>query len=450
MKNNSPELNQTIDSITISETKEMELKCAKCNVALPMTAKFCPKCGMAFDKNNVIVTEKENESVSVQYKKTVLPSNFDMLYSLPEEQMLETFINKELLKAGVDKATKLVPSEVLKRKKILNIIFSILVSVFVTLIFFHFPISTYVIGILILFIFFKTTRKYNFMKYLKKQIKARPGEKISNIIMNVKNTFVTDNTRGLFLICLLTAVILPSVIFLKPKILYEKVDNGYAVRYYAFGLTNFKTVTIPETYKNEKVVSLRGNTFSNMTKLESVKLPDSIIEIRGQAFKNCKKLTEVNIPNKLEYLGGGAFYNAKSIKSVVLPDTLTYLGGEAFYGASSLESVRLSNNLTEIRGDSFEYCTSLKSITIPDNVTRIGGHAFYGDSQLSEVIISENSKLEEIGSSAFRQCSRLYSITIPFNTSVNERAFKESPTTINRYKNRMKNCGYVDGVLQCN
>ena len=109
---------------------------------------------------------------------------------------------------------------------------------------------------------------------------------------------------------------MPSIIFLKPKILYEKVDNGYAVRYYAFGLTNFKTATIPETYKNEKVVSLRGNTFSNMPFLKSVKLPDTITEIRGQAFKNCKRLTDVNIPENLEYLGGGAFYNAKSIKRI--------------------------------------------------------------------------------------------------------------------------------------
>ena len=268
---------------------------------------------------------------------------------------------------------------------------------------------------------------------MKKQLKARPGEKVSNIVMNIKNTFITDNSKGAFVISMVVAIVLPLIIFSSPRILYEKVDGGYAVRYYIFGLTNFKTAIIPETYKNEKVVSLRGNTFSNMPFLESVSLPDSIIEIRGQAFKNCYKLTEVNIPKQLEYLGGGAFYNAKSIKRVELPDTLTYLGGESFYGAKSLEYVKLPNNLTEIRGDSFEYCTSLKSIVIPDNVTRIGGHAFYGDSSLSEVSISENSKLSEIGSSAFRQCSSLYNITIPSGTYVNERAFKESPTTINRF-----------------
>lgn len=423
----------TSSSTSSEQVNGIELKCAKCNNVVQITDKFCTKCGAAIEGDNVVVSEKKDASVILPPKEIVLPSNFDSMYSLPENEMLAEFINRELIKANIDKSSKLIPSDILKRKKILNIIFSILVFVFITLIFFHFPIYTYIIGIVILFIFYRLVRKYNLIKYLQKQLKSRPSEKISNIIMNVKTTFVKDNSKTTFIICLLVAAILPLIIFSSPRILYEKVDGGYAVRYYIFGVTNFRKVTIPETYKNEKIVSLRGNTFSNMPLLESVSLPDTITEIRGQAFKNCKRLTNVNIPKNLEYLGGGAFYNAKSLKSIVLPNTLTYLGGESFYGAKSLEYVKLSDNLTEIRGDSFEYCTSLQSIIIPDNITRIGGHAFYGASSLSKVSIGENSKLNEIGSSAFRQCSSLYSITIPYKTSVNERAFKESPTTVNRF-----------------
>lgn len=432
------------------QVKGIELKCAKCNAVLQIKDKFCSNCGEPFDGNNVVVSENANASVQTLPKVAVLPTSFDNIYSLSEDKMVEEFINRELAKAGIDKSSKLIPSDILKRKKILNIIFSILIFVFMTLIFFHFPIYTYIVGLVILFIFFRVTKKYNLIKYLKKQLKARPQEKISNIVMNVKNTFTTDNSKGIFAISLLVAIILPLIIFSSPRIIYERVDDGYAVRYYIFGLTNFKTVVIPEIYKNENVVSLRGNTFSNMPFLEIVILPDSITEIRGQAFKNCYNLKEVNMPKKLEYLGGGAFYNAKSIKRIELPDTLTYLGGESFYGAKSLEYVKLSNSLTEIRGDSFEYCTSLKSITIPDNVTRIGGHAFYGNSSLSKVSISENSKLQEIGSSAFRQCSRLYNINIPSGTYVNERAFKESPTVVNRYNNYQNNCQYIDEIYQCN
>lgn len=413
-----------------SSISGIELKCAKCNSVLQITDKLCPSCGEPFDGNNVIVSKNDNATIQIPQKVVVLPTNFDKMYSLTEDKMLDEFINRELTKAGIDKTSKLMPSDILKRKRILNLIFSFLVFIFITLIFFHFPLYTYIIGIIILFIFFKMTRRYDLIKYLKKEIKARPGEKLSNIVMNVKNTFLIDNTKAKFVGSLLVGTVLPLIIFSTPKILYEKTDDGYAVRYYIFGLTNFKTATIPETHNNEKVVSLRGNTFSNMPFLESVVLPNTITEIRGQAFKNCKKLTNVNIPNKLEYLGGGAFYNASSIKKIELPDTLTFLGGEAFYRAKSLETVKLSKNLNEIRGDSFKYCYSLRSITIPDNVERIGGHAFYGNSSLSEVVFTENSKLTEIGSSAFRRCRHLYSITIPNGVYVNERAFKESPTSI--------------------
>ena len=408
---------------TTNEVKSIELSCAKCNTVLQAKTDVCPNCGASLEGDNLI--EKELAS-----KVRVLPSNFDQMYSLSESLLLEKFINKELTKANIENNTKLVPSDVLKRKNILNIVFSILLFIFISMIFFHFPLATYIIGIVILLIFFKYTQSYNLIKYLKKQIQARPGEKITNIVMNTKNMLVENTSRKTFLIYLLIAIILPLFIFSSPRIIYEKVDGGYAVRYYTFGLKNYKTATIPESYKGEKVVGLRGNTFSNMPFLEKVELPDSITEIRGQAFKNCYNLKEVNMPKNLTYLGGGAFYNAKKLETIELPDTLTYMGGEAFYGASSLKSVKLSENLEEIRGDTFEYCTSLTSIDIPDSVTRIGGHAFYGDTSLSKVNISSTSKLDEIGSSAFRQCTSLYEITIPTNTYVNERAFKESPTTI--------------------
>ncbi len=417
----------------ISNVGALVLKCTKCGSTLKVTDKFCGNCGSPFSGNNVTVTGQ------IQPKVSVLPSNFDSMYRLSEEAMVEEYINRQLAKAGVEQGTNLIPSEILKRKKVLNIIFSLLVFVFVSLIFFHFPIYTYILGIIILFIFYRTTRKYSFIKYLKKEIKSRPSEKISNIIMMTKSTLIPDNSKTAFIISTCVAIILPLIIFMNPRILYEKTDNGYGVRFYTFGITNFTSATIPSTYKNEKVVSLRGNTFSNMFLLEEVTLPDTITEIRGQAFKNNIKLTKVNMPSNLEYLGGGAFYNCTSLTSITIPDTVTYIGGETFYNATALERITLSNNITEIRGNTFENCSSLESITIPDTVTRIGGHAFYGCSSLSEAVFTENSLLKEIGSSAFRQCSKLYTITLPNNIYINERAFKESPTQIKYFNTDTKN-----------
>ena len=399
-----------------------ELKCLKCGSVIRSGAKFCTNCGskVATSSNNV-------------NKVIVKSSDFPLIYNNSDDSILEYFLSSELKKVGIDEKTSLIPENLLKRKNVFNIIFSILLFIYISLIFFHFPIYTYIVGAILLIIFYFKTNKYNFMEFLKKEVKARPSEKFSNIVMSTKLLLVEDTSKKTKPLMIISAIAISCLVFLTPHVMYEKMENGYAVRFYTFGLTNYKTAEIPSTYRGENVISLRGNTFSNMPYLEKVTLPDTIVEIRGQAFKNCKKLREVNMPKKLEYLGGGAFYNAISLESIEFPDTLTYMGGETFYNAYSLKSVRLSENLSEIRGDSFEYCDALTSITIPDNVTRIGGHAFYGDSNLSEVNISENSSLKEIGSSAFRLCDNLYEIYIPSGTEVNSRAFKESPTEVKRY-----------------
>lgn len=416
-------------AVNNQSTTGTNLKCKNCGGSIKVTDKFCGNCGQPCNpsKQNTEIVEPPVQ------KKIVTKANFDSMYNLTESQLLEEFINRQLSKLQIDKNSKVIPASLLKRKQILNILFVLLLFIYIILIFFHFPLLTYLIGLILLIVLFKYTRNYNMLKYLKKQIQERPSEKVTNIIMNVKTTFVPNKTKPIFIVGIVAAIILPLIIFARPITFYEKMDNGYGVRFYTFGLTNFKTVNIPETYKGEEIVSIRGNVFANMPFLEEVNLPNSITEIRGKAFKNDISLTKINIPNSLEYLGGSAFYNCSSLRSVKLPDTLTYMGGETFYNAYSLENIELSKNLQEIRGNTFEECSSLISIDIPDSVTRIGGHAFYGASRLSEVNITENSNLEEIGSSAFRECSSLLSIRVPKQTYINSRAFKNSPTSIYYY-----------------
>lgn len=378
-----------------------EIRCKNCGNIVQKSYKFCGNCGAALGDQNVA------EDV---IKNVVHFEDYDQIYSGNETQTLELFIKREMEKISIKDDSKHIPLESLKRKKVLNIIFSILLFVFVSLIFFHFPIYTYVIGMIILIIFFFATRKFSLVKFLAKEVKSRPTEKISNIVMNVSNTLVPNTSNRLKIIGVLIAVLLPMVIFESPRIMYEKQDDGYAVRFYTIGVRNFRTATIPESHNGEKVVELRGNCFSNIPFLQSVTLPDTLVSIRGQAFKNDINLESVNMPKGLEYLGGSAFYNCKKIKNI-----------------------ELSDKLIEIKGNTFEECASLRSIKIPDSVERIGGHAFYGCRKLNEVDISSNSNLKEIGSSAFRLCSSLQEITIPQTTSVNSRAFKESPTAVKRY-----------------
>ena len=419
-----------------------EIHCGKCGGILQVTDKFCQNCGAPFDDSAKVVAVKAKTPVYVEAK------SFDPVFNNSENVVVEEFIKKELAKAGIDEKTKLIPEDVLMRKNILNVIFGVLVYVYISLIFFHFPMYTYVLGFIILIVFLLLTRNFKLLSYLSKEIKSRPSEKISNIVMSMKNSLVKDTSRMIKLIIVLVAIGASLFTFKDPVILYEKMDGGYGVRYYAFGLSNYKTVTIPDSHKGEPVISIRGNGFSNMFFLEEAYLPDSIKEIRGQAFLNDAKLTKVKLPSNLEILGGGAFANCISLENVELPETLIELGGESFMNATSLKSIVLPPLLTEVRGDTFTNCTSLTSVVIPDSVTRIGGHAFEGCTSLSKVTLTPNSELAEIGSSAFRDCDSLYNITIPATTSVNSRAFKGSPTDVEYFGSNSNMSDYSDYLVK--
>lgn len=384
------------------------------------------------DKKNELKLDTDSELKTV--RKKVKPANFDSIFENNENQILREFIKKNLAKIGVKLSDNLIAPKALVQKNILNIIWAALVFAFISSVFFHFPIYTYIIETVILIMFCKINNKFDLVEYLEKEIKARPSEKMLNIIMLTKNSLVKDNSKQWKTFYVLTSIFLALIIFITPRIMYEEVDGGYGVRFYTFGVTNFMSATIPETYNGKNVVALRGNAFSNMFALLKVDLPDTITKINGQAFKNDFLLTDVHLSERLEYLGGGAFYNCILLKNIELPDTLNYMGGEAFCNAYSLTSVKLSSSLSEIRGDTFKNCESLNKISIPDNVYRIGGHAFYGNRSLTEVTFTQNSKLAEIGSSAFRRCSKLSSITIPKGIDVNKRAFKESPTVIKYFE----------------
>lgn len=341
-------------------------------------------------KNKNITTKKttsKKKLKNVLFNKTSDLEFADTLGGASDDDLLDLIIEDELKKNNINKKYNL--NNIFKKKLIATIIFSFINFVFLASIFFHFPFYKYILEIINIVVYIHFMRKFNIVNYLKKEIKSRPTENISYIIssMVTGNICYINNVLVSFVLISFSFII-ASFTFYNPHILYEKVDGGYYVRFYTAGITNFETVTIPETYKNESVIGIRGNVFKEMRFLKEVNLPETIEVIRGSAFKNCTSLEKINLPSKI----------------------------------------------TEIKGSTFEGCISLKSINIPDNVTRIGGYAFYSNYSLSNVSISKNSKLSEIGSSAFRDCGSLKSITIPKNTNVNKRAFKESPTIVNRYE----------------
>ena len=382
----------TAKSNLISNITPAELKCIKCGAVLTPGNAFCTGCGQKVPvplasatttKSNVLTLPSGSEGKAFGAAKI-------FGYNMTEDQMVETIIKSEIDKSGQTSNVSIAGVE--KRKNVFAIIYAIILMICVSLYFFHSNTALLITILLIVTItYLCISKNYNLMKYLKKEVKSRPDEKIGYIVSTVLEGKVSGGSGKIFRLgTLLVAIAVPLFIFKEPHVIYEQDStlDGYVIRFYTIGWLNNDTILeIPAEYKGEAVVGIRGDVFANVHTLEKVVLPDTIKEIRGGAFKNASNLEEINLPD----------------------------------------------GIPEIKGETFQDCKSLKEITIPDSVTRIGGHAFRSNSSLAKVNISPNSKLKEIGSSAFRDCYSLNEIYLPRDVQIDERSFKGSGTDVKEY-----------------
>ncbi|MBQ7668649.1 MAG: leucine-rich repeat protein [Clostridia bacterium] len=396
--------------------------CLKCGKEVLPQQKFCINCGK----------EIERSAFSKPYVELD-----DFLFAYIEESVGDSkLIHKK-------SAIKLMIA------RFILALITFLVIAYICLYHENYPLCA-LIEIIAIFIYIKVASSFSIVNFIKKELKARPDDNMEYIIASAKENALPKRTLKSIIIIPLTLLIC-LLVFAKPHIIYEKVNGSYLVRYYTLALFNDSVVEIPDEYKGEKVIEIRGKTFYNMKKIKEIKLPRYLTSIRGSAFegtnienivipenvetiggsafRNCKNLSQISLPYGLKEIDGGAFAGCSSLSYIEIPESVISIGGETFQN-SGLKDIILPPGITEIRGNTFEN-TYLSSIVIPDGVTRIGGHAFYGCNNLSAVTVPES--VTEIGSSAFRNCGSLNYIKIPAHTDVNERAFKNSPTRIERY-----------------
>ncbi|MBO7079150.1 MAG: leucine-rich repeat protein, partial [Bacilli bacterium] len=379
------------------------------------------------------------------------PAVVDPDFFAVESEIIKRMIDKEIEANGM-KSSNITTGSMQRRKFINVLLFAVISFICVSLYFFHFPTWTYLTEIIVIFIFISINRRYDARDFLYKEVKARPDEKITNIVASLlqENRHDTLFEKGLRLAFIILPFVAAFFIYYEPHLLYEQADTGYHVRFYTIGITNNKEITVPDEYKGKPITGIRGNVFANLRDVRKITLPDTITEIRGNAFRNDYSLEEINLPEDLTYLGANAFYNCHNLIEIVIPkgiteiqggtfvncynlksvelhDNISYIHGESFINCQSLETINLPSKITEIRGNTFQGCSSLDNIVIPEGVTRIGGHAFEDCSSLSNVTFP--STLREIGSSAFRRCTSLKSVTIPQDTIVAENSFKENYST---------------------
>ncbi len=366
--------------------------CPNCRAAVKPGNAFCTGCGKAIPADLVKAASSNATVLTLPSASEGKPLGASSIYgyNMTEDQMVEDIIKKEIAKTG-DVGTSSIAA-VEKKKNIFSIIYAIILFICVSLFFFHaYTAILIVVFAVVTLIYINSVKNYNITKYLQKEVKARPDEKIGYIVSSVMSGKIDNKSYKIMRVAMMiVAIAVPMFIFRAPHVIYEfdSENDGYVIRFYTIGwLKNDKELGIPAEYKNEPVVGIRGDVFANVKTLEKVVLPETIKEIRGGAFAYASNLEEINLPE----------------------------------------------GIPEIKGETFQGCESLKEITIPDSVTRIGGHAFRENYKLEKVNIGPNSQLTEIGSSAFRECYKLKEIYLPRGVSINERSFKDSPTDVKEY-----------------
>ena len=110
--------------------------------------------------------------------RIVHAEDFDPLFAMSEEDCVEGFIKREMQRAGITEEQNLIPGDMLRRKNILNAVLAVLLFVYISLFFFHFPMKTYVIGLIILVVYAFLTSRYQLIIFEKGDQIQIPGENL--------------------------------------------------------------------------------------------------------------------------------------------------------------------------------------------------------------------------------------------------------------------------------
>ena len=155
---------------------------------------------------------------------------------------------------------------------------------------------------------------------------------------------------------------------------------------------NLKTVTVAN---NSQLESIGTYAFYSNSNLESFTFEGStaLKTIRGNAFSNDTKLASFDVPANVETINKAAFEGTTSMKHVTFqaPAKIKTIGEGAFQNASVLENIDLPEGLLEIKKDAFNKCTSLTEIGIPSTVTTIDPTGFQQAENLEKFTVNKNN-----------------------------------------------------------
>ena len=178
---------------------------------------------------------------------------------------------------------------------------------------------------------------------------------------------------------------------------YSYCIGGVQITKFHGSYNEYRTITIPKTFRGQKVVKIGNFAFQNASFARVVRIPKFVKEIGFRAFYALSDLEEIK------------FYDANYYGSEAYKTELKYVGGECFMNCYKLRGFT-ADKVDSIAEHAFSGCLDLKKIDIKEG-SIIGSHAFYECYSLENLFLGDS--FETIGENAFAKCLSLKNFSIP-------------------------------------
>lgn len=198
------------------------------------------------------------------------------------------------------------------------------------------------------------------------------------------------------------------------------VGSNASINVYTNGSNQGETNTVECTAKIEPDGNDFSNLFRNVSKLNTVIMPEYLTKTGSGTFMD-SPLSSITLPKNLTSIGDNAFNGCGGLRDISIPSGVTSIGDGAFEGCW-LQHICLHDGLKSIGNYAFAN-SALKEINIPNSVEYIGENCFYHCGGLEEAVILSD-QITEIPNEAFADCNALHTIKLPANLErIGERAF---------------------------
>lgn len=172
--------------------------------------------------------------------------------------------------------------------------------------------------------------------------------------------------------------------------IYQYKDCGDHIEIMATSTTAEGTVEVPAEIDGLPVTAIGEHGLAGLSKVTSIKLPDTITTIGKQAFAYNTALESINIPENVKIIPDETFMNCMSLGNVTIPNSVMSIGIRAFYGCRKITEINLPNSVESLGEMAFADCQGLAKINIPSRINKLEKAVFSNCFALESLVLPEN------------------------------------------------------------